>query len=221
MSSPRSERRASILVQTAVVLMVCSLAAFRLAQHSSLRSAALGVCRQGNLSFYGFSNTVPGSGQVGSCWCGTQRSACRCTPSLSIDVIVEYCLPDKTLGVIVVERRKPPLGVAFLGGYVNVGESAEDAVHREIKEEANLTLAAVEQIHVYSDPYRDARRAGAAVLFRARAHSGGLSPGDDVGRTMVMHLADAAAQTLVLGHDVMLARYQRHVRTHPPPPCTI
>ena len=74
-------------------------------------------------------------GPKGSCWCGKADGYCLCTPSLSVDLVA-------TVGekVVFVKRKNPPFGWALPGGYVDVGETAEEAARRELKEETGLDL---------------------------------------------------------------------------------
>lgn len=110
----------------------------------------------------------------GSCWCG-EDSYCMCTPSLAIDVIVEIA-PESSnnredVSFVLVERRHPPKNqFAISGGFVDVGESVEDAAVREMHEEMNLKLRTedLHQFHVYSDPNRDKRRHTVSVVFFTR-----------------------------------------------------
>ena len=63
-----------------------------------------------------------------------------CTPSLAIDLVIESTLPDGAPGVVLVERADNGL-FATMGGFVDVGETVESAVARELKEETGLDLA--------------------------------------------------------------------------------
>eukprot|EP00041_Stephanoeca_diplocostata_P026528 m.717396 g.717396 ORF g.717396 m.717396 type:complete len:266 (+) comp22986_c0_seq26:404-1201(+) len=130
-------------------------------------------CREAGVVFHGLPNNVPiPNGPHGSCWCGAADQYCLCTPSLSVDIGVLRCPSRQSINddisLVFVTRKFDPVGLAIPGGYVNVGESVEDAALRELEEETGLQLTHplhdVEQIHVFSRPNRDHRRAGAAVL---------------------------------------------------------
>jgi 8-oxo-dGTP diphosphatase len=71
------------------------------------------------------------------------------------------------IGIVVARRAKPPYGISLLGGYVEVGESAEASAAREVEEECGLRLESknFSQLHFFSDPRRDPRRAGGSLLL--------------------------------------------------------
>jgi 8-oxo-dGTP diphosphatase len=117
---------------------------------------------------------------IGSCLCG-KGEYCLCTPSLAVDAIVEL-VPDS--GVrdgdtrIAFILRGDGRGLAFIGGFLQVGEAAEDGVRREVLEETGLALTHLEQFCLFSAPDRDPRRHTAALVFVARSH-GEPRAGDD------------------------------------------
>ena len=143
--------------------------------------------------FHGIPNDVPyNGGPEGSCWCGHGDQYCLCTPSLSVDVVIEVfdheAEPSKSLGIVVANRTVPPWGLALPGGFVEVGESAEDAAIREIEEETGMNLkhSQLQQSRLFSDPRRDPRRAGATQTFYARTNQRPpVSTGDE---TVNVHL---------------------------------
>ncbi len=94
-------------------------------------------------------------------------------PFLTVDVIIEI-----EGGIILIKRSKPPPGWAIPGGFVDYGESLEDAVRREAKEETGLDIKLVRQFHTYSDPERDPRHHTVSTIFIATA-SGKPEAGDD------------------------------------------
>lgn len=94
-------------------------------------------------------------------------------PFLTVDSIIEY-----RGGIILVKRRNPPYGWAIPGGFVDYGESLEEAAAREAKEETGLTVELVRQFHAYSEPDRDPRSHTVSVVFIARG-KGELQAADD------------------------------------------
>jgi 8-oxo-dGTP diphosphatase len=97
-----------------------------------------------------------------------------CTPSLAIDGIIEVVDPHNPdeIGIVLVHRRDPPKDLyAIPGGFVDIGETVEQATARELKEETNLDITILEQFKVYSDPKRDKRRhtVGACCFYNGCA----------------------------------------------------
>ncbi len=94
-------------------------------------------------------------------------------PFLTVDGIVEY--ED---GIVMIERKNPPFGWALPGGFVDYGESAEDAVMREVKEETSLDFKDIRQFHTYSEPHRDVRFHTVSIVFVGKG-KGRLKASDD------------------------------------------
>jgi len=84
------------------------------------------------------------------------------TPFLTVDIIIRY-----QGGIVLIERKNPPPGWALPGGFVDVGESLEEAAIREAKEETSLDITLVEQFHAYSKPGRDPRFHTVTMVFIA------------------------------------------------------
>jgi len=100
-------------------------------------------------------------------------------PVPTVDIIIE-----RQGGIVLIERRDPPPGWALPGGFIDRGESAEDAAAREAEEETGLTLSDLRQFHVYSDPARDPRFHTITTVFIARGH-GELFAADDAASARV------------------------------------
>jgi ADP-ribose pyrophosphatase YjhB (NUDIX family) len=85
-------------------------------------------------------------------------------PVPTVDIIIEY----QDQGLVLIERKKPPYGWALPGGFVEYGESLEEAAVREAQEETGLTVQLLGQFHAYSDPERDPRQHTITTVFVAR-----------------------------------------------------
>lgn len=86
------------------------------------------------------------------------------TPALAADVIIEMVdRPGRP--IVLIERRFEPLGWAIPGGFVDVGETVEQAAIREAREETTLVVALGPLLGCYSDPSRDPRGHTVSVVF--------------------------------------------------------
>lgn len=83
-------------------------------------------------------------------------------PLLAVDCLVRY-----QQGFVLIKRENPPHGWAIPGGFVEYGETIEQAVQREIMEEIGLKLENLQQWHVFSHPDRDPRQHVVSVVFHA------------------------------------------------------
>ncbi len=120
-------------------------------------------------------------------------------PAPTVDIIIE--IEDQ---IVLIERKNPPFGWALPGGFVDYGESFEEAARREAKEETGLDVHLLRQLHTYSDPKRDPRQHTVSTVFIARA-SGTPTGGDDA-KTARLYRLDALPP-LAFDHASILADY--------------
>jgi len=86
-------------------------------------------------------------------------------PIPTVDIIIEI----ESKGIVLIKRRNPPYGWAIPGGFVDYGESLEEAALREAKEETNLDVKLIRQFHTYSEPKRDPRHHSISTAYIAKA----------------------------------------------------
>jgi 8-oxo-dGTP diphosphatase len=100
-------------------------------------------------------------------------------PATTVDVVIY----DPEQGVVMIERANPPHGFALPGGFVDMGESVEEAAVREAREETGLDVELTGLLGVYSRPDRDPRGQTIATVFTGRAKApDALQAGDDAKR---------------------------------------
>ncbi len=122
-------------------------------------------------------------------------------PYVTVDAIIEL-----GEGIVIIQRSNPPFGWALPGGFVDYGESLEDAVIREAKEETNLNLTEVKQLHTYSDPARDPRFHTIGTVFTAKA-KGLPRAGDDAAGLRVIKLNEIKNIDFAFDHKKILQDY--------------
>lgn len=129
------------------------------------------------------------------------------TPYLTTDGIVEiYNEESKFLGITIIQRKYPPLGFALPGGFVDVGETIESAVVREMREEISLDVSIEKLLGVYSDPSRDSRFHTASIVYICKAYGSPVAA-DDAKEAKVYSINDIPFNKLVFDHKKMLQDY--------------
>jgi ADP-ribose pyrophosphatase YjhB (NUDIX family) len=116
-------------------------------------------------------------------------------PRLAVDCLI---LIDGK--VLLIHRKNVPVGWALPGGFVEYGETVEDAVRREMKEETGLELDRLRQFRVYSDPGRDVRGHTVSVVFVAEG-VGRPEAADDADRYRLVDLNDTPEAGMTLGAE--------------------
>ena len=86
------------------------------------------------------------------------------TPLLTVDALILY---DKGKKIVLIRRKNPPYKdqLALPGGFVDIGETVEDACVREAKEETSLKVKIKKMVGVFSKPDRDPRGHTVTVAF--------------------------------------------------------
>ena len=138
------------------------------------------------------------------------------TPALTVDVIIES-LDQDGRSIVLIERRHAPRGWALPGGFVDRGETVEQAAVREAAEETGLTVSLKALLGCYSDPERDPRGHTVSVVFIGEA-DGAPEGGDDAANAQLWPL-EALPETLAFDHARILSDYLRFRETgeHPAP----
>lgn len=115
--------------------------------------------------------------------CGTNIKEYK-NPFPTVDIIIEVEAGGVEKGIVLIMRKNEPLGWAIPGGFVDYGESLEEAAVREAREETGLHVQLVRQFHTYSHPNRDPRFHSISTVYIARAQ-GTPEAKDDAGEVAI------------------------------------
>jgi ADP-ribose pyrophosphatase YjhB (NUDIX family) len=134
-------------------------------------------------------------------------------------LIVKYSNPTPTVDVILqrgskvlmVRRKKDPFKgqLALPGGFVNEGETVEDAMKREAMEETSFEVEPIEILGVYSDPKRDPRKHIMTVVFVGITIGGSGKAGDDAASIEWVELEGIESQQIAFDHSAILRDYKK------------
>ena len=128
-------------------------------------------------------------------------------PTPTVDVILE-----RDSNVLMVRRKNDPFKdhLALPGGFVNEGETVEDAIKREAMEETSLEVHPIDILGVYSDPTRDPRKHIVTVVFVGIIVSGAIRAGDDAASIEWIQTANIdRQQKLAFDHAQILHDYRQ------------
>lgn len=129
----------------------------------------------------------------------------RRNPLPTVDIVIEL-----KEGIVLIERKNPPFGWAIPGGFVDYGESLEDAAVREALEETSLKVRLKAQLHAYSDPSRDPRFHTVSVVFVAEAD--GVPEAKDDAKNLGVFTEKNLPENIAFDHARILSDYFRWKR---------
>lgn len=100
------------------------------------------------------------------------------SPALTVDGVF---LEGRS--ILLIQRKHEPFQGAWAlpGGFVEYGETTENAIRREMVEETGLKISVRRLLGVYSDPARDPRGHTITVVYLLDRVGGTLTAGDDAG----------------------------------------
>ena len=124
------------------------------------------------------------------------------SPSLTVDIFIF----DDEENFILIKRKNEPFKHfwALPGGFVDFGESVEDAAIREALEETSIDITLEELVGVYSDPSRDPRGHSVSITFTARGNFEKMEASDDACDIGIFTKKDLENMTLAFDHDKII-----------------
>ena len=127
-------------------------------------------------------------------------------PAPTVDVILQ-----RDSKVLMIRRKKDPFKgqLALPGGFVNEGETLEDAMKREAMEETSLEVEPIDILGAYSDPKRDPRKHIMSVVFVGIIVGGAGKAGDDADSIEWVDLAGIEKEQIAFDHTTILRDYKK------------
>lgn len=110
--------------------------------------------------------------------------------------------------IVLIKRKNPPYGWALPGGFVDYGETLEQAAIREAKEETSLDVILLRQFHTYSDPARDPRQHTISTVYVARA-KGKPEANDDAGEAEIFTIHNMSVD-MAFDHAQIIDDYKNN-----------
>jgi ADP-ribose pyrophosphatase YjhB (NUDIX family) len=138
--------------------------------------------------------------------CGNEVERRR-NPFPTVDLIL---MDAGRTGVFLIERGNPPPGWALPGGFVEWGESLEEAARREGEEETSLRVEIEGQFRAYGDPDRDPRFHTITVVYTAVGT--GVARGADDARSVRFFRWKELPEKMAFDHRRILEEFLRRTR---------
>jgi ADP-ribose pyrophosphatase YjhB (NUDIX family) len=123
-------------------------------------------------------------------------------PLATVDIIIEL-----NSQIVLIDRKNPPFGWAIPGGFVDYGETVEQAALREAKEETCLDIQLVRLLGVYSNPKRDPRCHTVSTVFVAKAD--GKPKAADDAKAIGLFVESTLPGMMAFDHANVLSDYFR------------
>ena len=128
-------------------------------------------------------------------------------PMVTVDAVVFGLFDDKVKILLIQRGNEPFKGFwALPGGFIEIDEELDDAVARELAEEAGLTEIMLEQIHTFGTVGRDPRGRQISVVYMGilSGQQNKIKAGDDASKAQWFEL-DKVPQNLAFDHNNIIS----------------
>jgi 8-oxo-dGTP diphosphatase len=127
---------------------------------------------------------------------------------------------DDNSKILLVRRKNDPFKgmLSIPSGFINQGETAEDAMMRKAKEETSLVVEPIAILGVYSDPQRDPRMHTISVTFIARIVQGNEDARNDAAALQWINIDDELdrliqSKQIAFDHSKIIKNYKKWIES--------
>ena len=123
-------------------------------------------------------------------------------PSLTCDIFIY----DEDFNFILIKRKNEPFKDcwALPGGFVEYGESVENAAVREAKEETSIDVELEELVNVYSAPDRDPRGHTVTIAFTAKGDFATRKADSDAKEIGIFKINELKNDEIAFDHAIII-----------------
>ena len=101
-----------------------------------------------------------------------------------------HLIPNEKRHVLMIRRKFPPHGIAFPGGFQEVGEAVAQTAIREVREETGVNANPIGIMRINTMPHTDPRFHVTAIYVLMESDSLFAESGDDAEDAFWMHLSN-------------------------------
>lgn len=123
-------------------------------------------------------------------------------PSVTVDILII----NENREFILIKRKNDPYKDfwAIPGGFVDYGETVENAAIREALEETNINVELINIVGVYSNPNRDPRGHTISIVFLASGNMENMKADSDAKDINIFSINDLNKIKIAFDHDKIL-----------------
>lgn len=126
-------------------------------------------------------------------------------PSITVDIVI-FSDFEKDKKFVLIKRKNDPFKNqwAIPGGFVEYGETVENAAIREAKEETGIDIELKELFDVYSGPNRDSRGHTITIVYLATGNIKDKKAGSDAQDIRICSFKDLSKMRIAFDHEIIL-----------------
>lgn len=127
-------------------------------------------------------------------------------PSITVDIVIFNRSFHENKKFILIKRKNDPFKDqwAMPGGFVEYGETVENAAIREAKEETGIDIELKRLFNVYSKPDRDPRGHTITIVYLATGNINNMKPDSDAKDTRICSFEELPSLKIAFDHEKIL-----------------